>query len=80
MEYNVLIEHVLPDDAGWNVDLEPGTSIHPGDTLTDGDLEPDIMANLWSSGIIEPADLEAEALRLADPEPEPDEEPDEDEQ
>ncbi len=77
MDYNVLIEHVLPDDGGWEIDLEPGTVIHPGETLTDGDLEPDLMAQLWSDGVIEPADMEAEAARLAY-EP-PDEEPEDDE-
>lgn len=78
MEYTVLVEHLLPDEGGWEIDLEPGTVIQPGDRLVDGDLEPDLMASLWSNGIIEPADMEAEALRLADPESE--DAPDEDEQ
>lgn len=77
MKYIVSIEHVLPDDGGWNVDIQPGTVISPGEVLIDGDLEPDLMASLWSSGVIEPADMEAEAARLAPDEPE--EEP-EDEQ
>ena len=69
MEYAVLVEHVLPDDAGWYEDIEPGTTICPGDRLVDGDLEPDIMASLWSSGVIKPADDKAEAKRLSgDPE------------
>lgn len=78
MEYNVLVEYVLPDAVCLDVGLEPGTIIIPGETLNDGDLEPDIMAGLWSSGIIEPADMEAEALRLADA-PDDDATPDDDE-
>ena len=74
MEYKVLIEHVLPDDAGWNEYIEPGTVISPGDVLVDGDLEPDIMAGLCSSGVIEPADMEAEVARLAYTEPESEDE------
>lgn len=93
MEYVVLVEHVLPDDCGWDmrsasggdlvhpggVPIEPGTVISPGDMLVDGDIEPDIMASLWSKGIIEPADMEAEEARLADAEPEPEAEDDQDE-
>ncbi len=80
MEYNVLIKHVLPDDAGWNEYIEPGTVISPGEVLVDGDLEPDIMVSLCASCVIEPADMEAEVARLAYTEPESEDElPPEDE-
>ncbi len=49
-----------------------GEDLHEGEILTDADFyEPDIPANLIGRGVLEPADMEAEEVRLADPEPEP---------
>ena len=49
----------------WDFDLVED------DIVTDGDFpEPDIPANLVGRGVLEPADMEAEAARLAGTAPE----------
>ena len=46
-----------------------GFELRVGDIVTDSQFpEPDIPAQLIGRGILEPADMEAEALRLADAE------------
>ena len=52
-----------------------GEQLHEGEILTDADFhEPDMPASLVGRGILEPADMEAEAVRLADAEPSEDDE------
>lgn len=54
MRYIVNEEYQLPDDAGWEIHIGPGTVLIPGDTIMDGDLEPDIIPILINRGVIEP--------------------------
>lgn len=49
-----------------------GEQLHEGEILTDADFyEPDMPANLIGRGVLEPADMETEEVRLADAEVEP---------
>lgn len=57
-EYRVLEDY---QDGRW------GFYLVKGDIVTDADFpEPDIPSNLVGKRVLEPADMEAEAIRLAD--------------
>jgi len=45
MEYQVKAEY-HSDEFDW--------TIYPGETYRDGDMEPDVLANLCSMGVLEP--------------------------
>ena len=66
--YNVMREYQLSDEADWENPLMAGAVLYPGDVIEDGEIEPDIVANLVSRGIFErDEDPAIEAARLADP-------------
>lgn len=71
MEYKVLKEHLMPEHAKWHETKEETKAeypeqiwIYPDDVITDGHFEPDIVAGLWASGVIEPVDMQAEKARV----------------
>jgi len=65
MEYVVLKKHLLPAQDKWyGAEGEEEIQLVPGDVIEDGYLEPDAMARLWSSKIVEPVDMKDEKARV----------------
>jgi len=68
MEYKVLEDITLPGDVLW-LGLGKGESypetvqLSKRSVLVDGEIEPDVVARLWSRGAIEPVDMKAEKAR-----------------
>ena len=51
-KYEVMVEYQLPKDAAWEYPGFGGALLKPGEYLYDGDIEPDLMAFLYSKGVL----------------------------
>lgn len=72
IEYRVVKEHELPEHADWENPIYAGSHVshmegtrevyagryvlQPDELIYDGDIEPDIMAEIFQNGVIERTD------------------------